>query len=266
MNSDNFESYINNLIDSKYSGLAESMQYSLGSGGKRIRPTLTVLFAQMCGLEETKAYPVAAAIEMIHTYSLIHDDLPCMDNDTIRRGKPTNHVVFGECTATLAGDALQPLAFEILTSADICDSFKVKCVEILSQAAGYKGMCGGQFLDMSFKGVQLDAEQLTEINRLKTGALISAACKLGVACSTDDRAKLNAAEEFGYLLGLAFQIRDDILDAGEEGKNTYMVLLGAEKCNEMVHELTSEAIDRLSVFDNTEALIEMVKKLENRVF
>ena len=160
-------------------GLAESMRYSLLAGGKRIRPVLALAFCDALGGDIEKALPAACALEMIHTYSLIHDDLPCMDDDVLRRGKPTNHVVYGECTATLAGDALQSLAFETLASAPLESGRIVRCLKILSEAAGYRGMCQGQFLDMEGEGKSLTAEELTHINNLKTGALLSGACRMG---------------------------------------------------------------------------------------
>ena len=264
-NTEIIDNYIDNLISEEYSMLASSMRYSLMTGGKRIRPTLTMEFAQCCGADIEKVLPLASAIELIHTYSLIHDDLPCMDNDTLRRGKPTNHVVYGECTATLAGDALQPLAFEVLMSADIPAENKVRCASILADAAGYKGMCGGQYLDMVGEGKDLTEKELTEINKLKTGALISAACQMGVACVCLDEEKISLAKEFGILVGLAFQIRDDILDEGEENKNTYVVLLGKDKCIELISELSDKAISMLYAFENPENLVNLVKSLENRL-
>ena len=265
VNPEILNNYINGILDENYSGLTKSMKYSLCSGGKRIRPILTLEFARICGIDEHTALPIASSVELIHTYSLIHDDLPCMDNDDLRRGKPTNHILFGECTATLAGDALQPLAFELIMDSKINDSNKVACAKILAEAAGYKGMCGGQYLDMIFEGTNLNESQLTDINSKKTGALISCACKIGVAAATLDDELINAAGEFGFLLGQAFQIRDDILDEGEEGKNTYLVLLGKDKCTELIHELSNTAIEKLSVFKDTDNLKQMVIKLENRI-
>ena len=237
-------------------GLAESMRYSLLAGGKRIRPVLALAFCDALGGDIEKALPAACALEMIHTYSLIHDDLPCMDDDVLRRGKPTNHVVYGECTATLAGDALQSLAFETLASAPLESVCIVRCLKILSEAAGYRGMCQGQFLDMEGEGKSLTAEELSHINNLKTGALLSAACRMGASAAGADEKQLEAAGTFGSLLGLAFQIRDDVLDVistdaelgksvgsdVQEHKNTYMALLGMEGCNREIRRLTASAV------------------------
>ena len=172
------EEYLQHVIsvpDDEGAGLAESMKYSLLAGGKRIRPVLALAFCEALGGDVYATLPAACALELIHTYSLIHDDLPCMDNDILRRGKPTNHVVYGECVATLAGDALQSLAFETLLSADLPPERLVRCTQILANAAGYQGMCRGQYLDMLGEGCILSTEQLTEINNCKTGALLSAA-------------------------------------------------------------------------------------------
>ena len=261
-------------------GLAESMRYSLLAGGKRIRPVLALAFCDALGGDIEKALPAACALEMIHTYSLIHDDLPCMDDDVLRRGKPTNHVVYGECTATLAGDALQSLAFETLTSAPLESGRIVRCLKILSEAAGYRGMCQGQFLDMEGEGKSLTAEELTHINNLKTGALLSAACRMGASAAGADEKQLEAAGTFGSLLGLAFQIRDDVLDVistdaelgksvgsdVQEHKNTYMALLGMEGCNREISRLTASAVAVLEEnFTDTAFLSDLARSLAERV-
>ena len=261
-------------------GLAESMRYSLLAGGKRIRPVLALAFCDALGGDIEKALPAACALEMIHTYSLIHDDLPCMDDDVLRRGKPTNHVVYGECTATLAGDALQSLAFETLASAPLESVCIVRCLKILSEAAGYRGMCQGQFLDMEGEGKSLTAEELTHINNLKTGALLSGACRMGAAAAGADEKQLEAAGTFGSLLGLAFQIRDDVLDVistdaelgksvgsdVQEHKNTYMALLGMEGCNREISRLTASAVAVLEEnFTDTAFLSDLARSLAERV-
>ena len=261
-------------------GLAESMRYSLLAGGKRIRPVLALAFCDALGGDTEKALPAACALEMIHTYSLIHDDLPCMDDDVLRRGKPTNHVVYGECTATLAGDALQSLAFETLASAPLESGRIVRCLKILSEAAGYRGMCQGQFLDMEGEGKSLTAEELTHINNLKTGALLSAACRMGAAAAGADEKQLEAAGTFGSLLGLVFQIRDDVLDVistdaelgksvgsdVQEHKNTYMALLGMEGCNREISRLTASAVAVLEEnFTDTAFLSDLARSLAERV-
>ena len=261
-------------------GLAESMRYSLLAGGKRIRPVLALAFCDALGGDIEKALPAACSLEMIHTYSLIHDDLPCMDDDVLRRGKPTNHVVYGECTATLAGDALQSLAFETLASAPLESGRVVRCLKILSEAAGYRGMCQGQFLDMEGEGKSLTAEELTHINNLKTGALLSGACRMGAAAAGADEKQLEAAGTFGSLLGLAFQIRDDVLDVistdaelgksvgsdVQEHKNTYMALLGMEGCNREISRLTAAAVAVLEEnFTDTAFLSDLARSLAERV-
>ena len=261
-------------------GLDESMRYSLLAGGKRIRPVLALAFCDALGGDIEKALPAACALEMIHTYSLIHDDLPCMDDDVLRRGKPTNHVVYGECTATLAGDALQSLAFETLASAPLESGRIVRCLKILSEAAGYRGMCQDQFLDMEGEGKSLTAEELTHINNLKTGALLSAACRMGASAAGADEKQLEAAGTFGSLLGLAFQIRDDVLDVistdaelgksvgsdVQEHKNTYMALLGMEGCNREISRLTASAVAVLEEnFTDTAFLSDLARSLAERV-
>jgi geranylgeranyl diphosphate synthase type II len=185
-------------------GLAEAMRYSLLAGGKRIRPMLVLEFCRISGGDIEKALPVACAIEMLHTYSLIHDDLPSMDNDDLRRGKPTNHVVFGECTAILAGDTLQAEAFGSILRSQLPADRKAKCAELLADAAGLDGMCGGQYLDMSWEGRKLSEQELTEINSRKTGALIVAACQMGVAAAGGSQLQFDTAGHFGAALGLAF--------------------------------------------------------------
>lgn len=278
---DLIEQYMENALRTdgrNYDGLTDSMRYSLMAGGKRIRPSLCLEFSRICGGSIEDTLPVAAAIEMIHTYSLIHDDLPCMDNDDMRRGLPTNHIKYGDCTATLAGDALQPLAFSQIMNCGLSPERKVKCASILADAAGYCGMCGGQYMDMIGEGYNLNEEELTDINNLKTGALLSASCAMGVAAAGGDEILLEKASSFGRKIGLAFQIRDDMLDvlatseelgkpAGSdevENKNTYMVLLGKDLCAEKIHRLTEDAISDLSVFSDTNALIKLAKSMENR--
>ena len=277
------EEYLQTAIlvpEGEKGGLAEAMRYSLLAGGKRIRPVLALAFADALGGDLLATLPAACAIEMIHTYSLIHDDLPCMDNDALRRGKPTNHVVYGECTATLAGDALQSLAFETLLSAPLPPSVLVRCASILAQAAGYQGMCRGQFLDMIGEGQNLTSEQLTEINTHKTGALLASSCAIGAAAAGADLPKIEAAFQFGRQLGLAFQIRDDVLDVistdaelgkpvgsdVQEHKNTYMALLGIDGCAEEFNRLTASAISVLEeYFSHTEFLSALARSLAERV-
>ena len=259
--------------------LAEAMRYSLLAGGKRIRPMLVLEFCRTAGGDVAAALPVACAIEMLHTYSLIHDDLPCMDNDDLRRGRPTNHVVFGECTAVLAGDALQAEAFGTILRSALPAERKAACAEILASAVGLDGMCGGQYLDMSWEGRQLTEQELTEINSRKTGALLVAACQMGVAAAGGSRLMLDTAGHFGAALGMAFQIRDDMLDVlstaeelgkpigsdSQENKNTYMVLMGEEGCRQTVARLTEFAKNVLGeAFEDTAFLCAMADSLADR--
>lgn len=279
-----------NLIDSKlseyfnaeslsYDGLLDSMHYSLTAGGKRIRPMLVLEFCRISGGEVEKAIPVACAIEMLHTYSLIHDDLPCMDNDDLRRGKPTNHVVYGECTATLAGDALQAAAFGTIVHSKLTDEAKVSCIAILADAVGCDGMCAGQYLDMLGESKKLTEDELNDINSHKTGALLTAACCMGVAAAGGSEEMLEAASQYGAALGEAFQIRDDILDVistseelgkpigsdAQEHKNTYMALLGEEKCMEKIEKLTEQAKAALNgVFTDKEFLCNLADLMVTR--
>ena len=279
-----------NLVDSKlseffnpsgmsYDGLLESMHYSLTAGGKRIRPTLVLEFCRISGGDVEKALPVACAIEMLHTYSLIHDDLPCMDNDELRRGKPTNHVVYGECTATLAGDALQAEAFGTIARSELPAENKIACVEILADAVGSDGMCAGQYLDMVGESKRLTEEELDDINSRKTGALLIAACRMGVAAAGGSGEMLEAAAHYGACVGAAFQIRDDILDVistseelgkpigsdAQEHKNTYMALLGESKCMEMIEKLTNQAKSALcGAFDDTKFLCDLADSMVTR--
>ena len=260
-------------------GFAEAARYSLLAGGKRIRGMLLIEFNRICGGNFEAAADAACAVEMLHAYSLIHDDLPCMDNDTLRRGKPTNHVVFGECVATLAGDVLQTEAFRTILCSKLTDTARLRCAALLAEASGFFGMCGGQYLDMRGEGLLLNTEQLDRINRLKTGALLSASCAMGVAAADGSVEKEKAAADFGAAIGLAFQIRDDVLDVisseqelgkpigsdQQENKNTYMALLGQERCETLIHELTSQAKNILRrYFDDTNMLEKIADSLAVR--
>ncbi len=265
--------------DLPQAGLAEAMRYSLLAGGKRIRPMLVLEFCRIAGGDIEAAMPVACAIEMLHTYSLIHDDLPCMDNDELRRGKPTNHVVFGECTATLAGDTLQAEAFGTILRSGLPVERKAACAEILAGAVGLDGMCCGQYLDMLWEGRSLTERELTEINSRKTGALLAAACQMGVAAAGGTERMLECAGHFGAAIGMAFQIRDDMLDVlsteeelgkpigsdSQENKNTYMVLMGREGCEKTIAKLTAFSKSILSeAFDDTAFLCELADALSVR--
>lgn len=262
-----------------YDGLFESMHYSLTAGGKRIRPMLVLEFCRISGGNIEKTLPVACAIEMLHTYSLIHDDLPCMDNDALRRGKPTNHVVYGECTATLAGDALQAEAFGTIARSQLPAEARVTCVEILADAVGSDGMCAGQYLDMVGEHKLLSEDELNDINSRKTGSLLTAACRMGVAAAGGNKAMLDAAAQYGACVGAAFQIRDDILDVistseelgkpigsdAQEHKNTYMTLLGEYKCMQMIEKLTDQAKNAIAgAFEDTKFLCELADSMVTR--
>ncbi|MBQ9532068.1 MAG: polyprenyl synthetase family protein [Eubacterium sp.] len=246
-----------------------AMRYSLANGGKRLRPVLVLEFCKMCGGDYRKAIPLACAIEYIHTYSLIHDDLPCMDDDDMRRGAPSCHVVFGQATALLAGDALLTHAFELIADSDISDDKKAKAVSLLAQNAGVGGMIGGQALDLKYENMDTSVTDILTIHKLKTGALISAACILGcIAAGADDK-QIEAASRYAYYLGLAFQIKDDLLDiegdeeelgkpVGSDAKNektTYVTLVGEKKANKDVRKLTACAINQLEIFPNKDFII-----------
>ena len=258
--------------------VVEAMKYSLVNGGKRLRPVLCLEFAKACGGDRFDALDFACAVEYIHTYSLIHDDLPCMDDDDMRRGKPSCHKQFGEATALLTGDALLTHAFQIVAGAELDDSKIALACGLLAQNAGVQGMVGGQVIDLKYESESPDLRQLLSVHRLKTGALISAACLLGcIAAGADDK-KIAAASAYAYDLGVAFQIKDDILDVtgsseelgkpvgSDEDNNTttYVSLRGIENAQKDVEKLTSAAISRLSEFQNTEFLEALSRYLVNR--
>ena len=266
---------LNNI---RYKGLFDAMTYSLNAGGKRIRPVLTLEFCRISGGEFNQAIPVACAVEMLHTYSLIHDDLPCMDNDDLRRGRPTNHIVFGECNALLAGDALLTESFYQIASSSLKDSVKNGCIRVLSEAAGLNGMCGGQYLDTNYSESFNENDVIT-INMLKTGALLKASCVLGVICAEGSESQIEAASLFGDNIGRAFQIRDDVLDVigswevlgksvgsdNKEMKINYMTLYGEEYCIKLIEEYTSRAKDALlPCFSDTAFLFDLADSLITR--
>ena len=256
--------------------LFEAMRYSLLAGGKRLRPVLVFDFCRMCGGDWQKSVPFAAAIEMIHTYSLIHDDLPCMDNDDYRRGRLTNHKVYGEATAVLAGDALLTAAFGFIAKASYSSDIRIRAVEILSTCAGELGMVGGQILDMASEHRVCSRQEVIHIQSRKTGALIKAACLLGVLAGGGNQKQLDNAAIFAENLGLAFQIRDDMLDVigdakelgkavGVDGnKNTFVMLYGLEQCEKLVNTHTQKALEMLNSFENTEYMTYLSIKLTNR--
>ncbi len=256
--------------------LYESMRYSLLAGGKRLRPVLTQAFCELCGGQARDALAFGAAVEMIHTYSLIHDDLPCMDNDDFRRGKPTNHRVYGEALAVLAGDGLLTHAFHRLTMAELPGDRILQAVALLSDCAGEDGMVGGQVLDMAAEERECTVDEVRAIQSRKTGALISAACQLGVIAAGGTPEQLAAARAYAESLGLAFQIRDDILDVvgdaqmlgkatGVDGsKNTFVRIYGVDTCRTMVRNETERAIAALQPFAHPDFLIDLARELVER--
>lgn len=266
------------LFDAPQRELFDAMRYSLLAGGKRLRPVLTQAFCALCGENAEKSLQFAAAVEMIHTYSLIHDDLPCMDNDDFRRGKPTNHRVFGEAKAVLAGDALQPAAFFELTEAPLSAAQIAKAVRVLARCTGERGMVGGQVLDIDAEHRLCTEREVLDIQSRKTGALFEAACVLGVIAADGDETAQNAAAAYAASMGLAFQIQDDILDVtGDEKKlgkpvgtdkkkNTFVRLYGVDACRARVREESERAIEALRAYPNAQFLTELVCRLQTRDF
>ncbi len=258
--------------------VSQAMRYSVENGGKRIRPTLLLSFCELCGGDVNKALPLACALEMIHTYSLIHDDLPCMDDDEMRRGKPSCHVVYGYEYALLAGDALLTLAFETALKATLPADIVVAAAKELAKAAGWAGMVGGQVMDLQNEGKKVTVEEIEKTDNLKTGELIRAACVMGcIAAGAED--KIPQATVFAHNIGLSFQIVDDILDVtsstealgkpvgsdSENEKCTYVSLLGIEDSRRIVSSLTAEAKASLEVFDgDVTALAAFADSMENR--
>ena len=247
----------------------EAANYSLLAGGKRLRPILAMDFCRMCGRDYTKAMPFAAAMEMVHTYSLIHDDLPCMDNDDYRRGRLTNHKVYGEGMAVLAGDALLTDAFAMAARAELKKPEDMPlAIGVLSECAGSLGMIGGQVLDILSEQRQCTEQEVLDIQTRKTGALIRAACVLGVIAGGGSEAQRCAAAEFAGLLGLAFQIRDDQelgKAVGVDGdKNTFVRLYGIEKCEKRVEKYTDMAISKLDAFEDSSYMRALALSLTQR--
>ena len=255
--------------------LFDAMRYSLLAGGKRLRPILTLALCEICGGSAEEALPFAAAVEMVHTYSLIHDDLPCMDNDDYRRGKPTNHKVYGEAMAVLAGDALLTAAFSQLAAAALSAERVVRAVGALSRCAGELGMVGGQVLDINAETRLCTEQEVYDIQSRKTGALISAACQLGVIAAGGSDGQLRSAVRYAEAIGLAFQIEDDILDVigdekklgkatgMDETKNTFVRLYGIERCRAMIAEQTEIALQAAQEL-NAPFLTELAETLQHR--
>jgi len=274
---DYLENIYSNFKTEPQKPLFESMEYSLLAGGKRLRPIFALDFCRMCGGDWRAAAPFAAAIEMIHTYSLIHDDLPSMDNDDFRRGRPTNHKVYGEAMAILAGDALLTDAFMVAATAKLPNPADMgTAIALMAEGAGSLGMVGGQVLDIMSEERELTEQEVLDIQSRKTGKLISIACCLGAIAGGASEEQFDAAAQFAAGLGLAFQIRDDMLDVigtqeemgkgvgTDSAKNTFVRLYGLEKCEELVQKYTQYAIDALDAFDDNAFMIALAKSLTDR--
>ena len=280
-----YRDYIQNYLSQWYARfhdepqklLFESIEYSLLAGGKRLRPIFAMDFCRMCSADWKKAAPLGAAVEMIHTYSLIHDDLPCMDNDDYRRGRLTNHKVYGEAMAVLAGDGLLTDAFAMASTAELKNPTDMAlAIGVLSECAGSLGMVGGQVLDIMSEERECTEEEVLAIQSRKTGALINAACVLGVIAAGGTEDQIAAAGTFAGALGLAFQIRDDMLDiigtAEEMGKgvgtdatkNTFVKIYGLEKCETLVRKYTDIALEALSAFRDAEYMAWLANSLTSR--
>lgn len=241
----------------------DAMRYSVFAGGKRLRPVLMMAVSDMCGGERDEVIPFACAMEMIHTYSLIHDDLPAMDNDDLRRQMPTSHIKFGEATAILAGDALLSRAFEVVSEYDgAYPDRAMKAIHALACSSGTEGMIGGQIVDMQSEGKEITLGELEYLHLNKTGAIIRSACAIGAIMSGAGEEELEKIDEFAKNLGIAFQIQDDILDVtgteeelgkpigsdAEENKNTYVKIVGLEKSEELAREYSGKAKEALAIF------------------
>ena len=259
--------------------LADAMRYAVLGGGKRIRPRLVYASGRLAGAPAEVLDHAAAAVELIHAYSLIHDDLPAMDDDDLRRGRPTVHVAFDEATAILAGDALQALAFETACADGVDATVSLRWVRLLGRAAGAEGMVGGQVLDLEGENRRLDAAELERLHRCKTGALLHAAVAMGAAAGKLSGAKADALDRFGTEIGLAFQIHDDVLDAtiatealgkrqgadAQRGKSTYVTVLGLDTAHEEAERRMSRALRELACFGTKAVeLAELAKFIVSR--
>ncbi|MFO7815569.1 MAG: polyprenyl synthetase family protein [Halanaerobiales bacterium] len=258
--------------DSSLNTIIDSLEYSLKAGGKRIRPILSVRVAKMLGGNLEVASNVGLAVEFIHTYSLIHDDLPAMDDDNYRRGQLSNHKVFGEGIAILAGDALLTLAFEILSQLNLKPKDKLNIISLTADKAGFKGMVGGQSMDLKFEDVRIDLDTLTKLHNYKTGALFKTAVLGGAFCAEPSQDQKKALNNYAEQLGLLFQITDDILDkTGDQDKlgketgsdekskkSTYLTLLGLEKAKEQAEAVAEAAKKELSIFENNVFLTNLI--------
>ena len=276
-----FEKYLP-ITDCLQKSVIEAARYSLDAGGKRIRPALVMEFCRVCGGEPEDALPVACAIEMMHTFSLIHDDLPCMDDDDMRRGKPSCHKAHGEATALLAGDALAMLPYQVIAQAAVKglldEVAALKIITLLGERSGIYGMIGGQVIDTENEGKQLPESVLLEMYRMKTGALLDFCCRAGCIAAGAGADKQLAAGSYAQKLGLAFQIIDDILDVTADekllgkpvgsdadcGKFTYVTAVGLDKARAEAEKLSQQAIEVLGAFEDTGFLIELTEMLLKR--
>lgn len=256
--------FYNPVLNNPQQNIYKSVNYSIEAGGKRLRPILMLESYKICGGKSDDIKAFACALEMIHTYSLIHDDLPAMDNDSLRRGKPTNHIVFGEATAILAGDCLLTRAFELMSGEYSFDkSDQINAINYIARCSGSEGMIGGQVVDIENEDKKADIQTLKYLHSLKTGALIKAACVVGAILAGADKNTIDIIFDYAENLGIAFQIRDDILDVigdeknlgknigsdAESNKNTYVTLFGTEKSQHLCRQYTNNALnclDRLS--------------------
>ncbi len=264
------------------SGLKTAMHYAATGGGKRVRPLLTYATASLAGKELDQVAGIdacAVALELFHTYSLVHDDLPCMDNDDLRRGRPTVHKAFDEASALLVGDALQTMAFQLIAQSALKDAQKVQVITSLSMAGGMAGMAGGQAIDLASVGKQLTQNELEQMHRLKTGALLRTAVQIGAIAIDLNEQEKKSLDVFASALGLAFQVVDDVLDASSDSqtlgktagkdaaanKPTFVSLMGLEGAREFARQLHQEALDSLSVWgDNADLLRAIASKVVNR--
>jgi farnesyl diphosphate synthase len=282
---EHINNYLSRLLQERVAiapRLNEAMHYALVLGGKRVRPFLTLHVGALCGADAHSLARAAAAVECIHAYSLVHDDLPAMDNDSLRRGHPTCHIAFDDATAILAGDALQTLAFELLSTPDkqLNATRQLEMIHVLADASGDRGMCGGQALDIAATGNAVPESELAQVHIHKTGALIRAAVQLGVLAGHDDAQPYRAHfDAFAHYLGLAFQVRDDILDVIgntealgktqgsdiEANKTTYVSLLGLEGAQQRLNDLHHKALHALGKIPyNTQLLEAFADHLLNR--
>lgn len=271
-------------VDCLQKSVADAARYSLSAGGKRIRPALVMEFCRVCGGEPETALPVACAIEMMHTFSLIHDDLPCMDDDDMRRGKPSCHKAFGEAAAVLAGDALAILPFQVIAEAGLKKTLSqdaaLKIIKLLGELSGISGMIGGQTVDLENEGNQPPVSVILEMYRMKTGALLEFCCRAGCIAAGAGADKQLTAGSYGQRLGLAFQIVDDILDVTADekqlgkpvgsdkadGKYTYVAAAGLEQAREQARTLTAQAVELLADFGDNEFLVGLTNMLLNRQY